>query len=561
MTRKRTGPVGKSCLTCKYRRKKCDRGQPVCERCTRGEFECLGYEHMSTSDSGPIPGESSQQGEVIDGGITRSCLSLPLQFPDDAHPVVNNDWTMFYPFTPSSPKEQPPTSAAFPSSILDASTAPHPDNHMIHIFDNGEDNSTSRHNSLWSTDSRQLLPDWQACSSHQTYSRFSLPTLSGFDTAPEIVYQIAPLSLYPLTTSQSQVGQYVLPIPRGLPPEPTDVTNMINYVMTLYQKGIAHLDFKPLNHQSIKAQQSVVWRLQAGGPARWAMYLGAQISESMFDGVLPEKAATYDRQIQKFEQKLRSAPSRALTNEEIQTRLCGELEIGFMKLSLYNFHMLQLLRDCAPVFLQIISSNPTLWSRGQKSTSVSVAHTLASPRYELSHFILLDTFCSTAYAIPSTLEYDTSCPLFGTEAEIHPVGWVHGCPAEFHIALIDINARCALGRVAPDWQDIERRIMSWQPRLGNSADESYVHIAWLAVQESWRQALLAYLYMGVCGVASNDSRVQSAVRQIFRLLGTIQRQDPRMANVHFLIQYLVAGACTPNEKRRALIRSQLLDKY
>ena len=98
-----------------------------------------------------------------------------------------------------------------------------------------------------------------------------------------------------------------------------------------------------------------------------------------------------------------------------------------------------------------------------------------------------------AYALPPILEYDTSCP--PSKNEIDLVEWVYGCPAEFYLALIDINARCTLDYVAPDWQDIERRIVSWQLELDNSGDESWKQIARAAVHETWRQTLLAYLYM------------------------------------------------------------------
>ncbi|KAF8606233.1 hypothetical protein BDV93DRAFT_363816 [Ceratobasidium sp. AG-I] len=302
----------------------------------------------------------------------------------------------------------------------------------------------------------------------------------------------------------------------------------------------------------------VSWRLQLPNVTRWAMYLGARIFESLLDGVLPEKIATYERMIQKLEWGLHVIPNRELTHDEVQNRLCGELEIGFLKLRLkHDFHILQLLRKCAPIFLQIVFSDPTLWPQGRSLTAVSVSHILGSMHYELGQFILLDVFCAMAYAIPPMLEYDTSCPPF--RSEIHLVEWVYGCPAEFHIALVDINARCALDHVAPDWRDIEQRILSWRPRLDDSAGEAWQQIGRVAVHETWRQTLLVYLYMAVCRVASDDPRVQSSVHQIFQLLHTIRRQDPPLANVHFLIQYLLAGACTPSEKRRALVRSQLLN--
>ena len=152
--------------------------------------------------------------------------------------------------------------------------------------------------------------------------------------------------------------------------------------------------------------------------------------------------------------------------------------------------MLQLLRKCAPIFLQIVFSDPTLWPEGHSLTAVSVAHILASERHELSHSIHQDAFYTMAYAVSPTLEYDTTCPPF--KRDVHAIGWI---PAELHIALIEINARRVLGYVAPDWQCIERRILSWQPHLDDSTNDASQHISWLAEQESWRQTLLAYLYM------------------------------------------------------------------
>ena len=84
------------------RHKKCDRCQPVCERCTRGGFECLEYEQTSSSGSSLIPGGSSQLEEAVDEDITCPRSSLPLQFPGHARSVVDNGWMMFYPLASSS---------------------------------------------------------------------------------------------------------------------------------------------------------------------------------------------------------------------------------------------------------------------------------------------------------------------------------------------------------------------------------------------------------------------------------------------------------------------------
>ncbi|CAE6398442.1 unnamed protein product [Rhizoctonia solani] len=43
------GPRGESCLTCRQRRKKCDKGRPFCQRCldSKAKFICLGYDDES----------------------------------------------------------------------------------------------------------------------------------------------------------------------------------------------------------------------------------------------------------------------------------------------------------------------------------------------------------------------------------------------------------------------------------------------------------------------------------------------------------------------------------
>lgn len=100
----------------------------------------------------------------------------------------------------------------FTSSILDPPAAPYLDAHTIHILENDEDRQASRCSTTWSMDLGHLLPVLQTCPSH------------------------APLSLYPSTTLQFPVGQYVSPIPRGLPLEPTNIANMINYVINLCEQ-------------------------------------------------------------------------------------------------------------------------------------------------------------------------------------------------------------------------------------------------------------------------------------------------------------------------------------
>ncbi|KAF8606239.1 hypothetical protein BDV93DRAFT_363891 [Ceratobasidium sp. AG-I] len=107
MTYKHTpGPLGANCLTCKRRHKKCDRGRPVCERCRRGGFECLGYGHNDqTAPGSSLVGSPSDPTWQV--APTRSISTLlyqsqPLRAPGDIHVATMDSWVVPSPFTLSS---------------------------------------------------------------------------------------------------------------------------------------------------------------------------------------------------------------------------------------------------------------------------------------------------------------------------------------------------------------------------------------------------------------------------------------------------------------------------
>ncbi|KAF8606100.1 hypothetical protein BDV93DRAFT_360914 [Ceratobasidium sp. AG-I] len=58
------GPIPSSCVTCRQRRKKCDRTHPVCTRCTTGGYKCLGYESVASSSGSTNLGAASSRSDV-----------------------------------------------------------------------------------------------------------------------------------------------------------------------------------------------------------------------------------------------------------------------------------------------------------------------------------------------------------------------------------------------------------------------------------------------------------------------------------------------------------------
>lgn len=150
-----------------------------------------------------------------------------------------------------------------------------------------------------------------------------------------------------------------------------------------------------------------------------------------------------------------------------------------------------------PTFLEIAFSDSTLWPNQYNLTAVSVAHILASNRHELGHFIYLDSITSMVYGMPQVLEYDTFTPPFNSATR--PIQGCPICPAVLQIALIDMNNLCSQMYIGDEWRGIERRILSWEAPIRDTTDvESWKIITQLAIEESWRQTLLIYLYMVSC---------------------------------------------------------------
>ncbi|CEL53630.1 hypothetical protein RSOLAG1IB_06485 [Rhizoctonia solani AG-1 IB] len=82
-------------------------------------------------------------------------------------------------------------------------------------------------------------------------------------------------------------------------------------------------------------------------------------------------------------------------------------------------------------------------------------------------------------------------------------------------------------------------------------------VAWFAVQESWRLALLAYLYLAVCGLPSDDERIQRCVTQIVQVVSTVKKREASEISVPLFVQYLMVGICARNEKDRKIARTKL----
>ncbi|QRW11358.1 Fungal specific transcription factor domain [Ceratobasidium sp. AG-Ba] len=371
-----------------------------------------------------------------------------------------------------------------------------------------------------------------------------------------------PDSMYSLN---ARTLSLLLSRPSNLSWAPADVIDMTSFFMDRFQRMASLSFFKPTYLQLTRIHNVITWRLRYLPSTRWAVFMCTKLFDSILSGVplTPAENELIRQAMSRIEELLYSTPTKYLTPAELQHQLSGSLELALFRLRAEGTDTYELLRNYAPTFLQLIFSDATLWPSNPQSTAVSLAHVLESNSYEVCHFAMLDLMCAMAYGLPQMMEYDTTTP--PVESGVHPAELVHGCPPAMQFILADINKLCSWNLIGPiaNWRTVEQRLLDWQPNLRPPTDEedSWKGVARLAVQESWRHTLLVYLYMAVCGASSDEPKVATSVRQIFRIMSTVKYEQQPIADAHFFMQYLIGGAFTPNEKHRALARSKLSDGF
>jgi hypothetical protein len=157
--------------------------------------------------------------------------------------------------------------------------------------------------------------------------------------------------------------------------------------------------------------------------------------------------------------------------------------------------MYTILRNAAPIFLQHVYSLPEIWLGSSDPTTIPLMNIIGSKHHALVAFTLFDCTCAMAFGLPQQVDYDTSIGVF--PKDFLPHEWAYSTPTEFHILLAEINACRDKSTGAHDWKEIEYTLVHWESQIvqDNENWESWMVVAWFAVQESWRLALLAYLYL------------------------------------------------------------------
>ncbi|KAF8672125.1 hypothetical protein RHS04_07897 [Rhizoctonia solani] len=275
-----------------------------------------------------------------------------------------------------------------------------------------------------------------------------------------------------------------------------------------------------------------------------ATYLGAMILQNLNQGLQDTDITSkkYIGWIDEFEEKLAASlrinPPLSHIGDclvayiEVNTLLDPKLisvnnticQLSLLKLAIADgASVYATLRFALPKFLSLVATDAGLMiEQPNGNLAVSFFHTLSSTRQEIGRFVLCDVLIPFLFGLPPLVEYGYDAKCICDRFE-----WFHGIPIVFFQVISQVNSWRAGSRASSDdWQDLEQRIVSQeQPNAMSEAprpstlDGASVERA--TVKELWKHVALIYIYMGMCGASSHDSRVQASVDHIFHHAETL----------------------------------------
>ncbi|CAE6436401.1 unnamed protein product [Rhizoctonia solani] len=266
-----------------------------------------------------------------------------------------------------------------------------------------------------------------------------------------------------------------------------------SYILGHFNRMINHTYFKPIREQKSRLFEMVTSRLRTSRITRWIMLLNARVCESSVEGA--PLSQLFNRWVRDLEVAVRATLVREPTSLEAQSLQGDWLELLLVKAVVGpTTNAIQVLQSAAPAFLQTACSCPDLWSDNPDPMSIPLPKIVVSKHHELANFALIDCTCAMIFGVPQQVEYDTSTGSLSNGPL--PYEWAHSTPTEFLVLLAEINACRDQQPGARDRREIEYQLVTWLSRPAhNETWESWMAVAWLAVQESWRLTLLAYLYL------------------------------------------------------------------
>ncbi|CAE6470583.1 unnamed protein product [Rhizoctonia solani] len=261
-----SGPYPLSCITCRERRKKCDRARPTCKRCEAGGFTCLGYASRETypADSQSEQTPQAQKTPSFEPSAIPRCGrsnfsgETPLSTIDRPGAPKIYDIQNALALMPSTPVlyQQPPASS-FTNPFLagNASCLESPVNQVLtnncgvpRVFTEPTDRRENSSSDLASGSSWNS-PSCLVWSRHQT----NTPAVQ-----KEMVIQ--------------------LDLPVYLGPDTSLAT--VEYITSQYERAYSLMALELTNIQDSFVKTCVIGRITVSKGSCWSLFIGAKVFEA-----------------------------------------------------------------------------------------------------------------------------------------------------------------------------------------------------------------------------------------------------------------------------------------
>ncbi|KAH7338125.1 hypothetical protein B0J17DRAFT_411584 [Rhizoctonia solani] len=286
----RPGPLGKSCLTCKSRHKKCDQRQPVCIRCEEGLFECLGYDHnretkTNAARSHTVPSENSG---LSTHSASSGIESLDIDGADSSLPGEHFRASRYLP----SEARRRDTSQDTPATSLSPESNTGPD------LSDGSGNL--------------------CCVNPQTRR------------VEDSLYLFATRSTFKATDSPMSILRKIINFQAQIPLCPSDpLATFLNsqwfydYTLSHSERVSDHWYFKPINYKRPRSRENIALRLRTSNINRWIALVGMGVVESLLAGDASQ-ISLHGCWLGQIEGLVKRELIRGVAPSEIQER-CGDL--------------------------------------------------------------------------------------------------------------------------------------------------------------------------------------------------------------------------------------------
>lgn len=600
--RSRTG-----CLTCKNRRKKCDEGRPRCERCVRGGFECLGYEHHRRA----VPGLGSDQAQPSTpaSSSTSPGSSAPPQLIGlgadltDNFPGVPMDTSLSTPGAgPSTASAQPPPmmniETGFPGINSAAGNLPSPNG-------TGLSGLQSFLESLGPTQPNDvgldgLMPP-TGLDGSDLFGGFGNLLGMGMPQVPNFA-QPAPYAHIESTDADTGLGgsagasdaafnelgaeliashQTVARPHEGLllaDDEEDDIdpegllAEVERSMRSIKLGGGEHLSelydfylmfFSRLVFEPVRIYQNLasvlLERFQTSEVMKHSMLSIAFLYRSLYD-----KAAS-PTALQEQAERLHELASKQLQSDLQNPALPPAVKLsGLMEVLFYEYSSggcnsyYRLLQQAQPYVQSLVGGKVIdfMSLRGKQTFDIRV-------------FAWCDILSAMALSRPTLFTYETNIDhmliVDPDGANIIPIDddvgleWMVGCPNVMIVLMARISALRDLQipqqEKASRAEAIEQSIRAWQARPSPTTN-SFLKVVRMSAQEIWRHAMILFLYHAIFKVGPLHRAIKDAVRQIISLAQTIPAG--RNPDIFLPVPYFLAGAACISRKDRMFLRTRLL---